>query len=56
MSDDPSDVVLVGGGLAAARAAETVRKDGFSGRVTLVTDLDAAVAARAGDADSQTER
>ncbi|HEY8341153.1 MAG TPA: FAD-dependent oxidoreductase, partial [Egibacteraceae bacterium] len=32
------DIVIVGGGLAAATAAETVRTDGFAGRVRLVTE------------------
>ncbi len=30
--------MIVGGGLAAARAAETLRKDGFDGRVVIVGD------------------
>lgn len=38
MSDDIAEIVLVGGGLAAAKAAETLRKEGFDGGVTLVTD------------------
>ncbi len=37
MSDDPIDhVVVVGASLAGLRACETLRTDGFSGRVTLV--------------------
>ena len=30
--------VIVGGGLAAGRAATTLRKDGFDGRLIVVTD------------------
>jgi 3-phenylpropionate/trans-cinnamate dioxygenase ferredoxin reductase component len=33
--------VIVGGGLAAARAAETLRKEGYDGRVVIVGDEDA---------------
>jgi len=32
------DIVIIGGGLAAARAAETLRTDGFGGTLTIVTD------------------
>jgi 3-phenylpropionate/trans-cinnamate dioxygenase ferredoxin reductase subunit len=32
------NVVIVGGGLAAARAATTLRKEGFDGRVVLLTE------------------
>ncbi|MPZ74432.1 MAG: NAD(P)/FAD-dependent oxidoreductase [Nitriliruptorales bacterium] len=38
MSDDIHDIVIVGGGLAAAKAAETVRSDGFDGNVTVITE------------------
>lgn len=38
MSNDIDHIVLIGGGLAAAKAAETVRGEGFDGHVTLVTD------------------
>lgn len=37
MSDTPS-VVVVGGGLAAAKAIETLRAEGFDGAVTLIGD------------------
>ena len=33
-----SGVVIVGGGLAATRVAEQLRKDGYLGPVTLVSD------------------
>jgi 3-phenylpropionate/trans-cinnamate dioxygenase ferredoxin reductase component len=36
MSATPNDIVIVGGGLAAAKAAEALRADGFDGTVTLV--------------------
>src|SRR5690606_29047906 len=32
------DIVIVGGGLAAAKAAESVRAQGFDGSVTLVAE------------------
>lgn len=32
------DIVIIGGGLAAAKAAETLRTDGFGGTLTVVTD------------------
>lgn len=38
MTDPIHDIVLVGGGLAAAKAAETVREKGYDGRLTIVTD------------------
>ena len=38
MSEPIRDVVIVGGGLAAAKAAETVRAGGFDGRVTILSD------------------
>ncbi len=38
MPDHVADIVLVGGGLAAAKAAERLRTDGFDGRLTLVAD------------------
>lgn len=34
----PREIVIVGGGLAAAKAAEILRKEGFDGRVTIVGD------------------
>jgi 3-phenylpropionate/trans-cinnamate dioxygenase ferredoxin reductase subunit len=36
MSATPKDIVIVGGGLAGAKAAEALRADGFDGTVTLV--------------------
>lgn len=38
MSDDIGRVVLIAGGLAAVKAAETLRQEGFDGHVTLLTD------------------
>ena len=38
MNNSTSDVVVVGAGLAAALVAETLRDQGFTGRVTLVGD------------------
>jgi 3-phenylpropionate/trans-cinnamate dioxygenase ferredoxin reductase component len=35
---DPSAIVIVGAGLAAAKAAEALREQGFAGRLTLVGD------------------
>jgi 3-phenylpropionate/trans-cinnamate dioxygenase ferredoxin reductase subunit len=31
-------IVIVGGGLAAARAAEALRKDGYEGSLTILGD------------------
>jgi len=38
MADTIRDIVIVGGGLAAAKAAETVRTEGFDGTVTVLTE------------------
>ena len=38
MSDEIRDIVIVGGGLAGAKAAEAVRGRGFDGRVTIVAE------------------
>jgi 3-phenylpropionate/trans-cinnamate dioxygenase ferredoxin reductase subunit len=38
MADTVRDIVIVGGGLAAAKAAEAVRAEGFDGTVTLLTE------------------
>ncbi|MEU0275626.1 FAD-dependent oxidoreductase [Streptomyces sp. NPDC006307] len=38
MVDAPRTFVIVGGGLAGAKAAETLRSEGFTGRVILVGD------------------
>ncbi|MET9804497.1 FAD/NAD(P)-binding oxidoreductase [Streptomyces sp. NPDC006368] len=38
MVDAPQTFVIVGGGLAGAKAAETLRAEGFTGRVILVGD------------------
>jgi NADPH-dependent 2,4-dienoyl-CoA reductase/sulfur reductase-like enzyme len=38
MADDTGAVVLVGGGIAACTAARTLRRIGYAGRLTLVTD------------------
>ena len=38
MIDDSDSIVLVGGGLASAKAAEGLRDAGFTGRVVLITD------------------
>jgi NADPH-dependent 2,4-dienoyl-CoA reductase/sulfur reductase-like enzyme len=35
---DRKTIVMVGGGLAGAKAAETLREEGFDGRVVLVAD------------------
>ena len=37
MTDAPSNVVIVGGGLAGAKTAEALREQGFEGPVTLLT-------------------
>ena len=34
--DHPDQVVIVGGGLAGARSAQELRKQGFKGKVTLL--------------------
>lgn len=36
----PSGIVIVGGGLAAARTAEQLRRSGYTGAVTIVSDED----------------
>jgi 3-phenylpropionate/trans-cinnamate dioxygenase ferredoxin reductase subunit len=38
MSAQPETLVIVGGGLAGAKAAETLREEGFDGRLVLVGD------------------
>ena len=38
MPDPINDIVIVGGGLAAAKAAEAAREHGHDGRLTIVTD------------------
>lgn len=38
MNDSVNDIVIVGGGLAAAKAAETVRADGFAGPLRVVAE------------------
>jgi 3-phenylpropionate/trans-cinnamate dioxygenase ferredoxin reductase subunit len=38
MADTVRDIVIVGGGLAAGKAAETVRAEGFDGTVTVLTE------------------
>ncbi len=38
MTDQINDIVLVGGGLAAARAATTLREEGYDGRITLFAE------------------
>ena len=38
MSAQPQTFVIVGGGLAGAKAAETLREDGFDGRLVLIGD------------------
>lgn len=38
MSTAPRDIVIVGGGLAAAKAAETLRGDGYDGRVSILAE------------------
>jgi 3-phenylpropionate/trans-cinnamate dioxygenase ferredoxin reductase component len=40
MADDDGTMVIVGAGLAGAKAAETLRAEGFSGRVLLIGDED----------------
>lgn len=37
MADQQVDILLIGGGVAAARAAATLREEGFAGSVTLAT-------------------
>ncbi len=37
-ASDSSGIVIVGGGLAAARTAEQLRRSGYTGRVTIVSD------------------
>ncbi len=38
MADSSRTIVVVGGGLAAAKAVETLREEGFDGRIELVAD------------------
>ncbi|MFC5910325.1 NAD(P)/FAD-dependent oxidoreductase [Streptacidiphilus monticola] len=38
MADAPQTMVIVGGGLAGAKAAETLRAEGFTGRVILLAE------------------
>lgn len=38
MDTNITDIVIIGGGLAAAKAAETTRQRGYQGRLTIVTD------------------
>jgi len=38
VNDSVNDIVIVGGGLAAAKAAETVRADGFAGPLLVVAE------------------
>lgn len=38
MSEDIANIVLIGGGLAAGKAAEALRAEGFDGRLTLVAE------------------
>ena len=38
MPDSPTDIVVIGGGLAAAAAVETLRDAGHDGTITLVTE------------------
>ena len=38
MSAQPQTFVIVGGGLAGAKAAETLREEGFDGRLVLIGD------------------
>ncbi|PVZ14796.1 NAD(P)/FAD-dependent oxidoreductase [Actinomycetospora cinnamomea] len=40
MADDDGTIVIVGAGLAGAKAAETLREEGFPGRVVLLGDED----------------
>ncbi|GAA4790583.1 FAD-dependent oxidoreductase [Actinomycetospora chlora] len=40
MADDDGTIVIVGAGLAGAKAAETLRGEGFRGRVVLIGDED----------------
>ena len=35
---EPRNIVIVGGGLAGAKAAQTLREEGYEGRLTLVGD------------------
>src|SRR6266702_2519595 len=38
MADAPSSIVIVGGGLGGAKAAEALRDKGFTGPITLIGD------------------